>query len=169
MKWMRTASRQQLHLRQRHTKDDAWAFQEVDVPHAQHYIQREVVGKERKEPLGGVHARWQLHPAYSYAHSSGLFMGVSLEGSVLSARNDVNAKFYGRTGLTGEQILDLPPPKAAAPLYASLEQALMTEIPQDGFRPSQLFQDKANAAASSSGSSTGSSSLATSDNLFAPP
>jgi lipid-binding SYLF domain-containing protein len=126
------------------------------------------VGRTSQVATSPDHARWQLHPAYSYAHSQGLFMGVSLEGSVLSARGDVNAKFYGRTGLSGEQILDLSPPKAAAPLYASLERALMTEIPQDGFRPSQLFQDKASAV-SSSGSSSSGSSLATSSDLFALP
>lgn len=37
---------------------------------------------------------WTLHTAYAYAHSQGLFAGVSLEGSVWQVRHDVNAKFY---------------------------------------------------------------------------
>jgi lipid-binding SYLF domain-containing protein len=125
------------------------------------------VGRSSQISTSPDHVGWSLHPAYSYAHSKGLFMGVSLEGSILSTRNDVNAKFYGRSGLSGEQILDLPPPKAAAPLYASLDRALATEIPEDGFRPSQLFQEKSNMA--SSASSTGSSSVTTSSDLFIHP
>jgi lipid-binding SYLF domain-containing protein len=82
--------------------------------------------------------KWALYPAYSYAHSQGLFAGISLEGSVLSARHDVNAKFYSRN-LSPEQILDLPCPKAADPLYKALARAMATEIPEGSFRPSQLF------------------------------
>lgn len=84
---------------------------------------------------------WSVHPAYSYAHSQGLFLGMSLEGSVLTTRGDVNAKFYGQH-LQASQILDLPPPKAAEPLYQVLKRATAMEIPEDAFRPSQLFQDK---------------------------
>merc|ERR1712134_96396 len=64
----------------------------------------------------------------------GLFMGMS------------NAKFYGRSGLSGDDlVLDghMPPPKAAEPLYMALERALAIDIPEDGFRPSQLFQEQA--------------------------
>ncbi len=32
---------------------------------------------------------------YSYAHSKGLFAGVSLEGKIVGTRNDVNLSFYG--------------------------------------------------------------------------
>lgn len=84
---------------------------------------------------------WSIHPAYSYAHSQGFFVGLSLEGSVLTTRNDVNAKFYGHH-FQPSQILDLPPPKAAEPLYQALQRALALEIPEDAFRPSQLFQEK---------------------------
>jgi len=86
---------------------------------------------------------WSVHPAYSYAHSQGLFIGMSLEGSVLTVRGDVNAKFYGRH-LSPSQILDLHPPKAGEPLYGALRKALQTEIPEAGFRPSQLFQEGKN-------------------------
>lgn len=84
---------------------------------------------------------WSVHPAYSYAHSQGFFVGMSLEGSVLTTRGDVNAKFYGHH-FQPSQILDLPPPKAAEPLYQALRRALAMEIPEDAFRPSQLFQEK---------------------------
>jgi len=99
------------------------------------------VGRSSHVSASASNTEWTIHPAYSYAHSKGLFMGISLEGSILSLRNDVNAKFYARSGLTGDLILDLPPPKAAEPLYDVLERALATEIPEDGFRPSQLFNE----------------------------
>ena len=41
-------------------------------------------------------------PAYSYSHSKGLFAGVSLEGSVVAPRADVNHRFYGRTFEVGQ-------------------------------------------------------------------
>jgi len=103
------------------------------------------VGRMTQVSASASNTEWTLHPAYSYAHSKGLFMGMSIEGAVLSTRNDVNAKFYGRSGLTGaDLVLDgqMPPPKAAEPLYVTLEHALATDIPEDGFRPSQLFQDQ---------------------------
>lgn len=81
---------------------------------------------------------WTLHTAYSYAHSQGLFVGVSLEGSVLSVRQDVNRNFYGRA-LSATEIVQLPPPKAAAPLYQVLEQAMQQEVSEDSFRPSQFL------------------------------
>ncbi|VEU33960.1 unnamed protein product [Pseudo-nitzschia multistriata] len=102
------------------------------------------VGRMSQVSASASNTEWALHPAYSYAHSKGLFAGMSIEGAVLGARNDVNAKFYGRSNLTpADLVLDglMPPPKAAEPLYAALERALATEIPQKGFRPSQLFRE----------------------------
>jgi lipid-binding SYLF domain-containing protein len=103
------------------------------------------VGRSSQVSTSADHAQWTVHPAYSYAHSQGFFIGVSLEGSILSTRHDVNAKFYGKSGLSGDQVLDLPPPKAAEPLYEALDRALAAAIPEDGFRPSKLFQDKETA------------------------
>jgi len=103
------------------------------------------VGRTTHVSASASNTEWTLHPAYSYAHSKGLFMGMSIEGAVLNTRNDVNAKFYGRSGLTGDDlVLDghMPPPKAAEPLYMALERALAIDIPEDGFRPSQLFQEQ---------------------------
>jgi len=70
----------------------------------------------------------------------------------------VNAKFYGRSGLTGgDLVLDghMPPPKAAEPLYVALERALATDIPENGFRPSQLFQEQTTRTKSDISSSDG--------------
>ena len=103
------------------------------------------VGRMTQVSASASNTELKVHPAYSYAHSKGLFVGMSIEGAVLSTRNDVNAKFYGRSGLTGaDLVLDgqMPPPIAAEPLYAALERALATDIPEDRFRPSQLFQEQ---------------------------
>lgn len=65
-------------------------------------------------------------PAYSYSHSRGLFAGVSLDGSIIFARNDVNYRFYGRE-YTPSQILRglVLPPRAAEPLYEAIREAYM--------------------------------------------
>jgi lipid-binding SYLF domain-containing protein len=89
---------------------------------------------------------WTLHPAYAYAHSQGLFVGMSLEGSVVSVRNDVNAKFYGRQ-VSAKALLSTPGPKAAEPLYKALDGAMQEEIPDEGFRPSTLWNKNSRSEA----------------------
>ena len=37
-----------------------------------------------------------LAAVYTYSRSQGLFVGVSIEGTVIAARNDANAEYYGR-------------------------------------------------------------------------
>lgn len=66
---------------------------------------------------GGVTA------AFSYAHSKGVFIGVSLEAATVVTRKDTNRDFYG-TKVSAEQLLlgDFPAPKAAEPLYKALEE-----------------------------------------------
>jgi lipid-binding SYLF domain-containing protein len=107
---------------------------------------------------------WTLHPAYAYAHSHGLFVGISIEGSVITVRHDVNAKFYGRSDFAGhhgingingsnhscnsnyartEILQNMPPPKAAESLYQVLHQAMQVEIRKGSFRPSQLLWSQA--------------------------
>jgi lipid-binding SYLF domain-containing protein len=98
------------------------------------------MGRGATSQVAASQTDWAVHPAYSYAHSQGLFAGISLEGSILTVRQDVNAKFYGQH-LTPEQVLSLPQPKAAEPLYMALERAMATEIPEGSFRPSTLFQE----------------------------
>jgi lipid-binding SYLF domain-containing protein len=80
-----------------------------------------------------------LQPAYAYAHSQGLFAGISLEGSIVNARHDLNTKFYGRNMEVREILTYRDPPTAAKPLYDALNKALQQEIPADGLRPSTLF------------------------------
>ena len=86
---------------------------------------------------------WTLHPAYAYAHSQGLFVGMSLEGSVISVRNDVNVKFYGQQ-VSPQALLNLAGPKAAQPLYQALDGAMKEQIPEEGFRPSTLWTENKN-------------------------
>lgn len=86
---------------------------------------------------------WTLHPAYAYAHSTGLFVGISLEGSVISVRNDVNVKFYGQQ-VEPQALLNLAGPKAAEPLYQALDLAMKAHIPEEGFRPSTMWTESKN-------------------------
>lgn len=63
--------------------------------------------------------------AFSYAHSKGLFAGISLEASVIVSRPDINRKFYGMEVepahlLSGK----IPAPKCADPLYRALSEVL---------------------------------------------
>ena len=67
---------------------------------------------------------WTLHTAYAYAHSQGLFVGVSLEGSLWQVRQDVNAKFYGQRNIDAVHLLHQPGPPGAQPLYDRLDMAL---------------------------------------------
>eukprot|EP00980_Cylindrotheca_fusiformis_P011429 scaffold2649_cov137-Cylindrotheca_fusiformis.AAC.4 len=98
------------------------------------------MGRSATSQVAASQTDWAVHPAYAYAHSQGLFVGMSLEGSILTVRQDVNAKFYGYHA-TPEQVLSLPPPKAAEPLYMALERAMATQIPEGSFRPSTLFKE----------------------------
>lgn len=75
----------------------------------------------------------QLHSSYAYTISSGLFVGISLEGSVVNIRHDVNAKFYGQPNLSAMDILQSPGVPAAEPLYEALNTALLQEIPDTAF------------------------------------
>ncbi|KAJ4953168.1 hypothetical protein NE237_030000 [Protea cynaroides] len=59
---------------------------------------------------------------YTYSCSKGAFVGVSLEGNVVTTRMDTNLRFYGDPYLTTADILlgTVDRPKAAEPLYAAL-------------------------------------------------
>lgn len=58
---------------------------------------------------------------YTYSRSQGVFAGVSLEGTVIGARNDANASYYGRSVMP-EEILSgrMKPPKGAQSLLKVL-------------------------------------------------
>jgi SH3 domain-containing YSC84-like protein 1 len=60
---------------------------------------------------------------YTYSRSQGLFAGASLEGTILLAQSDKNARYYGGS-LTPEEILSgrVAPPPSARQLVATLSQ-----------------------------------------------
>jgi lipid-binding SYLF domain-containing protein len=62
-----------------------------------------------------------LAAVYTYSRSQGLFAGVSLEGTIIAARNDANKEYYGRE-VTPKEILSgqVAPPKGAETLRKEL-------------------------------------------------
>mmetsp|Transcript_3868 Transcript_3868/g.7415 ORF Transcript_3868/g.7415 Transcript_3868/m.7415 type:complete len:1027 (-) Transcript_3868:6219-9299(-) len=67
----------------------------------------------------------QVSPIVAYAKSQGLYFGVSLEGSKIFARDDINRRAYKfKTGrdFSTDDILSgrVPPPREAEDLYATL-------------------------------------------------
>jgi len=58
---------------------------------------------------------------YTYSRTQGLFAGVSLNGTIIAARNDANEQYYGRS-VTPKAILsgEAKPPAGAAKLEAEL-------------------------------------------------
>jgi lipid-binding SYLF domain-containing protein len=64
-----------------------------------------------------------LAAVYTYSRSQGLFAGVSLEGTVIAARDDENRSYYGRA-VTPHAILSgsVKPPAGAAALHAALSR-----------------------------------------------
>ncbi|TMW57568.1 hypothetical protein Poli38472_003493 [Pythium oligandrum] len=72
-----------------------------------------------------------IAPNYTYSHSKGLFGGVGLQGSAISARSDLNKKFYGRE-ITPTEILTgaVEQPAAASQLYDALNR--ICSIPPSG-------------------------------------
>lgn len=66
-----------------------------------------------------------IAPCYSYSHSKGLFIGISLEGSVVASRPDVNRSFYGKEVAVAELLSGKEPlPVAGKPLYDALAKAM---------------------------------------------
>lgn len=67
----------------------------------------------------------RLNANYSYSHSKGLYAGISLQGSVIATRNDLNRKFYGRD-LEPKDLLSgsAGQPVAAKPLYDAIYNAM---------------------------------------------
>ena len=63
---------------------------------------------------------------------------MSLEGSLVTVRHDVNAKFYGQQ-VSAQALLTRPGPKAAEPLYEALNKAMQEQMPVEGLRPSTLW------------------------------
>ncbi|KAJ3303459.1 hypothetical protein HDV03_003827 [Kappamyces sp. JEL0829] len=65
-----------------------------------------------------------VHPApiYSYSKSKGMFVGVTLEGTLILTRKKTNEAFYG-PGVTARDLLGgtVRPPPVADPLYRMLD------------------------------------------------
>jgi lipid-binding SYLF domain-containing protein len=58
---------------------------------------------------------------YTYSRSQGLFAGVSLEGTVIGTRDDVNAAYYGKSVSAGDILSGrVQPPAGARKLLAVL-------------------------------------------------
>lgn len=97
---------------------------------AQHQVQLGADVGVALGPVGrAVEGDWsvgsnsQAAPIYTYSFSKGFYAGVSLDGKVVVARDDVNEKFYGTT-VKPQDILSgaVQPPPAAQPLYEALQR-----------------------------------------------
>jgi len=78
--------------------------------------------------------------AFSYANSRGLFVGASLEASIIVQRKETNKGYYGEvvgasTLLAGEFMI----PRGAEPLYKALDVLLYADAP-DGARQRILVE-----------------------------
>ena len=83
------------------------------------------VGRTAKED---IHAsRKGIAPCYAYAHSKGLFMGMSLEAGALLCNTSANEAFYGAQ-ITPRQLLRgiVEPPQGAQVLYNALDEVVHT-------------------------------------------
>jgi lipid-binding SYLF domain-containing protein len=86
-------------------------------------------------------ASMDVAPCYSYSHSKGLYAGISLEGSVILSRSDVNRSFYGKAVTVAELLGGIePPPVAAAPLYEAIRSAMERSVAV-GIAPVLLMAD----------------------------
>lgn len=99
------------------------------------------VGNAGRTAQSSVQLQMKLHRAHAYAHAQGLFVGLSLEGSWISVRDAVNAKFYGQSCHAGDLLHQAGPP-AAEPLYRALERALQIPITPNAFRPSEMLTNR---------------------------
>ena len=92
-----------------------------------------------------------IAPIVAYAKSQGLYIGVSLEGSRIFTRNDINCrtyKFSSGRNVTADDILSgkVPTPPEAEELYAALHSVEFThEMSRLPRPPEVLRNDSANA------------------------
>lgn len=80
----------------------------------------------------------------SYSCSKGMFVGLSVEGSVVATRTDANARFYGDQSMRARELLlgDVGSPRAAAPLYAALDELFSKVDPVDDCFPGDIYDDE---------------------------
>ena len=68
-------------------------------------------------------------PCYSYSHSKSLYAGISLEGSVILSRPNINHSFYGKAVPVPDLLRGVePPPIAAATLYNAILAAMERSV-----------------------------------------
>ncbi|TYJ48304.1 hypothetical protein E1A91_A01G052700v1 [Gossypium mustelinum] len=79
-----------------------------------------IVGRAAEADIRGGSGGYAA--CYTYSCSKGAFLGCSLEGSVVTTRNQENSRFYGNPSITASDILlgSLPMPPAASTLYQAL-------------------------------------------------
>lgn len=70
-------------------------------------------------------SRGGFNANFSYSHSRGLFVGISLHGALITCRSEMNSNFYGQK-LTPEEILGgaVQRPRAAQCLYDAIGNAM---------------------------------------------
>ncbi|KAL7528271.1 hypothetical protein ACHAXR_002357, partial [Thalassiosira sp. AJA248-18] len=92
-----------------------------------------------------------MAPIYTYSLSRGLYAGVSLDGRLITTRDRVNEKFYGRA-VSAHELLsgEVATPPAAQPLYDALKRCRIygggisreaRSSPLDGDRTSMIGGD----------------------------
>ncbi|KAK8648320.1 hypothetical protein V6N13_129077 [Hibiscus sabdariffa] len=79
-----------------------------------------IVGRAAEADIRGGSGGYAA--CYTYSCSKGAFVGCSLEGSVVTTRNQENCRFYGNPSITASDILlgSLPMPPAASSLHLAL-------------------------------------------------
>jgi len=100
-------------------------------------IQDKFKSRYEERAKGDARKETFVVPCYSYAHSKGLFMGISMEGGVIEPRKDINSTFYGSTKVDGAQVLGggVPPPQQAQELYYALATALSDDGDPPRYQP----------------------------------
>lgn len=71
---------------------------------SQDQLRAEIKAEATRKAEAAADKLRDLKPAYTYSHCKGLFVGVSLEGTAMSVRHDVNAQFYGRRSWGAEDV-----------------------------------------------------------------
>jgi len=96
---------------------------------------------------------------YSYARNRGLFVGISLDGSVMKIDSSANAQFYGKSGVTATEIFS-----GQAPVAPEFAQRFLTRLALStgsAARPSPVPQaDQAANPASGGAAAGGTATLA---------
>ncbi|KAG8945053.1 hypothetical protein FRC04_001214 [Tulasnella sp. 424] len=98
------------------------------------------------EAMGSLNTKGRMVTMYSYSKTKGLFSGISLESSVIAARQDANAIAY-QMDVTPQQLLSgaVSPPRWADALIQTITQAIGDPTPDPSRlsgSPTQIATDK---------------------------